>query len=60
MLSITIALLIAVSIYSYLIKHRAKQKHLLRYYLKTKYFFEQNKTKRSSKTKTFIAILRHK
>ena len=28
-LSITVALLIAVSIYCYLIKHQAKQKHLL-------------------------------
>ena len=31
-LLISIALLIAVSIYCYLIKHRAKQKHLLPFY----------------------------
>ena len=33
-LSITIALLIAVSITCYLIKHKAKQKHLLPYYVR--------------------------
>ena len=32
-LLITIALLIAVSIYCYLIKYRAKQKHLLRFHV---------------------------
>ena len=38
-LLITITLLIAVSIYSYLIKYKAKQKHLLPFY------FRNNKLK---------------
>ena len=35
-LFITIALLIAVSIYCYLIKHRVKQKHLLHFHFTNK------------------------
>ena len=37
-LLITVALMIAVSIYCYLIKYRAKQKHLLPYHVKNNKF----------------------
>ena len=44
-LLITIALLIAVSIYYYLVKHRVKQKHLLSFHVTNNEFITKKITK---------------